>query len=133
MRSSVPAAGVEREQHQARGDAQDENAQRDDQGAGPRQLLPVRIGAQGKLENHHRQVGDGSCEIAAPELVVERREQQWRGLATDARHRQQQTCEDAAAGGGVDRSEEHTSELQSQSNLVCRLLLETTKQTLTYS
>src|SRR2546430_10423899 len=27
----------------------------------------------------------------------------------------------------VDRSEEHTSELQSQSNLVCRLLLETQK------
>src|SRR5688572_30906216 len=27
-------------------------------------------------------------------------------------------------GGGVVRSEEHTSELQSQSNLVCRLLLE---------
>src|SRR2546430_9733962 len=26
--------------------------------------------------------------------------------------------------GAVDRSEEHTSELQSQSNLVCRLLLE---------
>src|SRR5438270_6496143 len=29
-----------------------------------------------------------------------------------------------------DRSEEHTSELQSQSNLVCRLLLEKKKQTL---
>src|SRR2546430_10122887 len=28
-------------------------------------------------------------------------------------------------GGSFDRSEEHTSELQSQSNLVCRLLLET--------
>src|SRR2546430_10325708 len=27
--------------------------------------------------------------------------------------------------GGAPRSEEHTSELQSQSNLVCRLLLET--------
>src|SRR2546430_14912973 len=27
-----------------------------------------------------------------------------------------------AAGSGADRSEEHTSELQSQSNLVCRLL-----------
>src|SRR5688572_31802886 len=27
-------------------------------------------------------------------------------------------------GGCADRSEEHTSELQSQSNLVCRLLLE---------
>src|SRR2546430_16576055 len=30
-------------------------------------------------------------------------------------------------GGGDDRSEEHTSELQSQSNLVCRLLLEKKK------
>src|SRR5205085_3241473 len=29
--------------------------------------------------------------------------------------------------GPMDRSEEHTSELQSQSNLVCRLLLEKTK------
>src|SRR2546430_13565900 len=29
---------------------------------------------------------------------------------------------------GGDRSEEHTSELQSQSNLVCRLLLEKKKQ-----
>src|SRR5688572_32201287 len=34
----------------------------------------------------------------------------------------------ACAGGGeVARSEEHTSELQSQSNLVCRLLLEKKK------
>src|SRR2546427_4392911 len=30
---------------------------------------------------------------------------------------------------GVTRSEEHTSELQSQSNLVCRLLLEKKKKT----
>src|SRR2546430_10644079 len=30
-------------------------------------------------------------------------------------------------GNGVIRSEEHTSELQSQSNIVCRLLLEKTK------
>src|SRR2546427_7907842 len=30
--------------------------------------------------------------------------------------------------GGVVRSEEHTSELQSQSNLVCRLLLEKKKK-----
>src|SRR2546427_8116828 len=36
--------------------------------------------------------------------------------------------------GGIERSEEHTSELQSQSNLVCRLLLEKKKKTqsLTY-
>src|SRR2546430_16729546 len=32
-------------------------------------------------------------------------------------------------GINVDRSEEHTSELQSQSNLVCRLLLEKKKKT----
>src|SRR5688572_31714359 len=38
---------------------------------------------------------------------------------------------DGRAGGDVEpgeRSEEHTSELQSQSNLVCRLLLEKKKQ-----
>src|SRR2546427_7993370 len=34
----------------------------------------------------------------------------------------------AAAAGHGDRSEEHTSELQSQSNLVCRLLLEKKKK-----
>src|SRR2546430_13340024 len=32
------------------------------------------------------------------------------------------------AGGAILRSEEHTSELQSQSNLVCRLLLEKKKK-----
>src|SRR2546421_7960417 len=32
-------------------------------------------------------------------------------------------------GVGVDRSEEHTSELQSRSDLVCRLLLEKKKKT----
>src|SRR2546427_2794566 len=34
----------------------------------------------------------------------------------------------ALAGSSVGRSEEHTSELQSQSNLVCRLLLEKKKK-----
>src|SRR5690606_41489623 len=33
----------------------------------------------------------------------------------------------AAQGSGADRSEEHTSELQSRENLVCRLLLEKKK------
>src|SRR2546430_9172150 len=41
-----------------------------------------------------------------------------------ARHRQ---LRDLRAGVG-NRSEEHTSELQSQSNLVCRLLLEKKKK-----
>src|SRR2546427_5816589 len=34
---------------------------------------------------------------------------------------------------GTTRSEEHTSELQSQSNLVCRLLLEKKKSTVTWT
>src|SRR5688572_31816129 len=38
-------------------------------------------------------------------------------------------CASAPAGPRRDRSEEHTSELQSQSNLVCRLLLEKKKKT----
>src|SRR2546430_13261067 len=36
--------------------------------------------------------------------------------------------EQEATGSKSDRSEEHTSELQSQSNLVCRLLLEKKKK-----
>src|SRR2546430_9226936 len=36
---------------------------------------------------------------------------------------------DAPRPNGLSRSEEHTSELQSQSNLVCRLLLEKKKKT----
>src|SRR2546430_5091615 len=35
--------------------------------------------------------------------------------------------------GGAARSEEHTSELQSQSNLVCRLLLEKKKKKTNYT
>src|SRR5688500_20088076 len=34
----------------------------------------------------------------------------------------------AGTGAGIGRSEEHTSELQSPCNLVCRLLLETKKE-----
>src|SRR2546430_13617866 len=37
------------------------------------------------------------------------------------------TIVDAGSSGSATRSEEHTSELQSQSNLVCRLLLEKKK------
>src|SRR5260370_30503986 len=40
-------------------------------------------------------------------------------------------CSGAGAACQVDRSEEHTSELQSHLNLVCRLLLEKKKNKLT--
>src|SRR2546430_9967400 len=41
--------------------------------------------------------------------------------------REEQHLRDALVGVDLSRSEEHTSELQSQSNLVCRLLLEKKK------
>src|SRR5690606_41182736 len=46
-------------------------------------------------------------------------------------HRRQEQAETVPSSAG--RSEEHTSELQSRENLVCRLLLEKTKSTRTSS
>src|SRR3989475_4403121 len=56
------------------------------------------------------------------------------GLFVDQRHLAEEVAlaqhrEDDFAAILTDRSEEHTSELQSQSNLVCRLLLEKKKKT----
>src|SRR5690606_39582748 len=47
-----------------------------------------------------------------------------------ARHRRQTLCRARQAGAALRllRSEEHTSELQSRENLVCRLLLEKKKK-----
>src|SRR5256885_10201147 len=42
-----------------------------------------------------------------------------------------QRVQQRLVGPGIDRSEEHTSELQSPCNLVCRLLLEKKKNQLT--
>src|SRR2546430_10649123 len=52
------------------------------------------------------------------------------GLAIDLHERLADGIPAALQHHGVHRSEEHTSELQSQSNLVCRLLLEKKKQIL---
>src|SRR5688572_31202841 len=49
------------------------------------------------------------------------------------RQRARSPLESAAAALSFARSEEHTSELQSQSNLVCRLLLEKKKEKVTRS
>src|SRR2546430_12998116 len=49
------------------------------------------------------------------------------GARVEGRRRE---VDDDERGAPVLRSEEHTSELQSQSNLVCRLLLEKKKQQL---
>src|SRR5256886_12020685 len=60
--------------------------------------------------------GVGADVVVTASVIVELRvERQW--------------MRDANEGHVATRSEEHTSELQSQSNLVCRLLLEKKKRT----
>src|SRR3712207_7110738 len=81
---------------------QPQHGGRDEEYAGPGQLLPVLVGAHRELEDGHGQAGHRLAEVGGPELVVQGREEQ--------------------------RSEEHTSELQSRQYLVCRLLLEKKKK-----
>src|SRR3989442_10008645 len=64
---------------------------------------------QGRLGEGHLEVGGEQQRVVAE-------------AAAAARSR-----EDAALARGLDRSEEHTSELQSRPHLVCRLLLEKKK------
>src|SRR2546427_9250845 len=51
------------------------------------------------------------------------------GQSREIRRAQRRGLGDFRSDDGNSRSEEHTSELQSQSNLVCRLLLEKKKTT----
>src|SRR2546427_6489606 len=63
-------------------------------------------------ERHKRRIA------TAPLLTTRRLHERCRGITTEA----------TMLAGNWRRSEEHTSELQSQSNLVCRLLLEKKKK-----
>src|SRR5205085_3871177 len=82
------------------------------------------------------------ADVAAPPgFVVQYRDRcepsptaiRWSELPLDCRHFPWHWCRPAhrvpEIALGRPRSEEHTSELQSQSNLVCRLLLEKKKRT----
>src|SRR2546430_12284488 len=69
------------------------------------------------------------CMLTSPRLFSRH---QWSVVAqgyseTEEYARRPPQCRQAALPFPEDRSEEHTSELQSQSNLVCRLLLEKKK------
>src|SRR2546430_2275038 len=66
---------------------------------------------------------------AAPEMVAFLEDNTAVALRAYAHHPDYRaTLEGATLSGRVLRSEEHTSELQSQSNIVCRLLLEKKKK-----
>src|ERR1700691_6694083 len=88
--SAGPSFGLQQRQYHTRGNAEHQDRHGDDQRAGPRQVLPILVGAQGELEDDDREVRHGSIEVSAPKLIVERGEQQRRGLSADARDCQQQ-------------------------------------------
>src|SRR2546427_7212094 len=70
----------------------------------------------------------GPSEEREPGLIAVERERCGARVPAREVHLDAVEVEDPALGD-AERSEEHTSELQSQSNLVCRLLLEKKKST----
>src|SRR2546430_15754662 len=68
------------------------------------------------LEPYRRHPGEEPSSPPAAELLPDREEYEVEDILDVRQHREE-----------TQRSEEHTSELQSQSNLVCRLLLEKKK------
>src|SRR5690606_39711387 len=75
-------------------------------------LADVR-GVQGASGDHEQ----SATERSSPEMARKKKDKKRRRWSTV----------DTLLLGAVGRSEEHTSELQSRENLVCRLLLEKTK------
>src|SRR5690606_39406716 len=69
---------------------------------------------------HHRP--EGGRDLAQPEPVDAAHLDP--GARSPARHPGHPEIDEREHGAGNGRSEEHTSELQSRENLVCRLLLE---------
>ena len=82
-------------------DAQRQDGQRDDERAGPGQLLPILVRAQRKLEDHGRQARYRLEELRAEELIVQRGEQKRRGFAADARDGEQHAGDQAGSDGAI--------------------------------
>src|SRR5437016_7416891 len=85
------------------------------------EVRSLRIcGARGGVESKNRRIEIRSSAQPAASCFV-------RPRFSNARNREFTPCELAASRRRQPRSEEHTSELQSLTNLVCRLLLEKKK------
>src|SRR5262249_60072743 len=78
----------------------------------------VRIEPEQVLHQERVAAARGVEEPPAQRVLHRQRQEQ------DTQHGRGQDLDDAGAVDRPDRSEEHTSELQSLTNLVCRLLLE---------
>src|SRR5256885_7696062 len=89
----------------------------------------ARLGGHPLVDGHGVACGDGvqvlfdGLERAAADDVV-------RGGPRDGKGADHGGCADGKDLGAKGRSEEHTSELQSPCNLVCRLLLEKKKKSI---
>src|SRR5471032_2155222 len=94
-------------EQRARQDVQRQYAEGHQQRAAPGQRAPVVVRAHGELVDHHRQVGDRHVHVGAEELVVERGEQQRRGLARDAGQRQQHAGDHAGLDGAQAHQHRH--------------------------
>src|SRR5688572_32363315 len=95
-------------------------------GCGYNTLTTKRENVKGKWANTEAQLqrrADLINNLVEAAKMAGIQEQEVFGRIADARSRLLQ-----ATGQAPQRSEEHTSELQSQSNLVCRLLLEKKKK-----
>ena len=84
-----------------------EHEQGQHQRAGPGQRLPGFVGAACELVHDHRHAGHRLQDVGVPVLVAERGEQQRRGLAADARQRQQDAGDDAGRGAAVQHLHDH--------------------------
>src|SRR5256886_8713432 len=100
--------------------------------AAARLFFKHRVGAVGVDDTpaHHRQQRDGTADLLDRHAEVVTAQHREIGELTDC-ERAARVLFEAEPGAALSieaqRSEEHTSELQSQSNLVCRLLLEKKK------
>src|SRR5256886_3438380 len=91
------------------------NSRSGEETAGDADVIPGRFLPMGVPEQGGRMVRNDNRDAPKPVDLVAERAQRLLGIEQRLRR-------------GAARSEEHTSELQSQSNLVCRLLLEKKKK-----
>ncbi len=70
-------------------------------------MLPVLVRTHGELEDHDRQVRHGLVHVQGPELVVERGEQERRGLPADTRNRKQDARYDPRLRGAHGHKSDH--------------------------
>src|SRR5688572_8259882 len=87
-------------------------------------MVALGSGARGSVETSLKSAGTNIIQVSAGNYT---RGGESMNIASGLGSATTLTLEDADAIRAIPRSEEHTSELQSQSNLVCRLLLEKKK------